>query len=405
MTERHASLLAPLPYFAAFVAAPLALLADRLSGGAGHFQGFGPHGLALWLCLSGLAVLVSLGRLSQQRARLDKSMWPAAGLGLILCVVGWVLARQLALRLGPAVELAPLLDELRLPVLALFAGLWAWSFGAPKRSSLAHAGAILGALAVLDFLLTAIMARSLVLGGGYLFGDAPGTADTLAFLLCLALCATFDDLPEPGVPRLARWLTLAGLLSTFSQAGIVAGALACLLLDRGPVRERLSLALACSLAVWMTLYLPLPHLAGGDSLGLAWHYGATMEALGEHPNGFLVGLPLDAPMALAMPDFQGLIWDGESEGLPVSVFEIPSSGLRLLAAWGLGAPLAALGAALLCAVRGRMRFGFGLFIVLIVGGALSPALHTPATAASLALALASASRPRPHAAEPDRAAA
>jgi len=405
MTERRTSLFAPLPYFAAFVAAPLALLAGRLADGAGPFQGFGPRGLAPWLCLSGLAVLASLAQLAKRRAQEDKSLWPPLALGLVLGLAAWVLLRLLAQAVGQAEDLAPLLDELRLPALALFAALWAWSFGPPERSSLAHAGAGLGALVLLDFLLTAIMARSLVLGGGYLFGNANGTADILAFLLCLALCATLDDRPEPGSPRLARWLALAGLLATFSQAGIAAGGLICLLLDRGPLRERLALACTCSLAIWMTLYLPLPHVAGGDELGLAWHYGATMEALAEQPGGFFVGLPLDTPMALAMPDFQGLIWDGESEGLPVSVFEIPSSGLRLLAGWGLGAPLAVLAAALFCIVRGRNRFGYGLFIALMVGGALTPALHTPATAAALALALASASRPRPPAAEPDKASA
>lgn len=392
MTGRRASLLAPLPYFAAFVAAPFAVLAGKLAGKSEVFRSFGPQGLTLWLLLAGLAVLASLVQTGRARARQERPLWPVPLSALALGLAAWLLARLLLQTVAQAPDLAPLLDELRLPALILFAGLWAFSFGAPGRGPLAQAGALLGALVVLDFLLTAIMARSLVLGGGYLFGEAPGTADTLATLLCLALTATLDDRPEPGSPRLARWLILAGILSTFSRPGLAAGGLICLLLDRGPLRERLALSGACALGVWMSLTLPLPRLIGGEDLGLGWHLAATMEALGQEPRALFLGLPLDTPMALAMPDFQGLIWDAETEGLPVSVFQIPSSALRLLAAWGLGAPLAALAAAAFCALRGRTRFGLGLCAVLILCGTLTPALHVPATAAALALALASAAQ-------------
>lgn len=395
MTDHRPTYLSPLPYFAAFVAAPFAVLAGKLTGQVELFQRFGPRGLTPWLLLSGLAVLACLVHSAHERSRRDLPRWPMLALGLGLGIAAWQLARLLAPLLGDAQELAPLLDELRLPALVIFSGLWAWSFGAPERGSLARAGAALGALVVLDFLLTAIMARSLVLGGGYLFGETAGTNDILAFLLCLALSATLDDKPEPGHPRLARWLILAGLLATFSRPGLAAGGFICLALERGLFRQRLAMALSCALAAWMSLALPLPHLGGGDELGLGWHLAATLEALAQDPRGYLVGLPLDVPLALAMPDFQGLVWDDESQGLPVSVFDIPSSGLRLLAAWGVGAPLAVLAAACFCALRGRNRFGLGLLAALIPCAALTPVLHFPATAAALALALASAARREP----------
>jgi len=93
----------------------------------------------------------------------------------------------------------------------------------------------------------------------------------------------------------------------------------------------------------------------------------------------------------------------ESEGLPVSVFEIPSSGLRLLAAWGVSGPLTVLVAAAACVLRGRTRFGLGLLIALVLCGALTPVLHIPATAAALALALASAARRSPPSADAAKA--
>jgi hypothetical protein len=91
-------------------------------------------------------------------------------------------------------------------------------------------------------------------------------------------------------------------------------------------------------------------------------------------------------MALAMPDTGGLDWDPEAAGLAVSVFDIPSSWLRLLAGWGAGAPILALAGMLACALHGRRRFGFGLLLASLVLAALTPALHTPATAGVLALA-------------------
>lgn len=400
MKLRPATLFSALPYFVAFVAAPCAVLAGKLTGQAEIFQQLGPRGLAPWLGLSGLALLVLLFQSSQERLRQERPRWPVAALGLGMAVAAWLLVQLLPPLLGEAVDLAPLLDELRLPVLAFFAALWAVSFGAPERGSLSLAGAALGALVVLDFLLTAIMARSLVLGGGYLFGEAAGTADILAFLLCLGLAATLDDAVTPGQPRLARWLIMAGLLATFSRPGLAAGALICLTLERGPFRHRLALALGCALAAWMTLTLPLPRLEGGDELGLNWHLAATMEALGQEPWGYLKGLPLDVPLALAMPDFQGLLWDDESQGLPVSVFNIPSSGLRLLAAWGAGGPLLVLAAAGFCALRGGRRFGLGLLATLVICATLTPVLHIPATAASVALALAAAARRQPTDADP-----
>ncbi|MBI5520838.1 MAG: hypothetical protein HY916_12380 [Desulfovibrio sp.] len=396
MTGRLTRLMAPLPLFAAFVAAPLAVLAGKLAGRPEAFQPFGMRGLAPWLALSGLALAASLWLAGRSRAGAQKPAWPLAAAGLGMAAAAWLLARWLGPILEDAPQLAPLLADLRLPALALFAGLWAWSFGAPERRSLAHAGAALGALVVLDFLLTAIMARSVVLGGGYLFGESAGTADLLAFLLCLGLAATLDDEPRPGHPRLARWLILAGLLAGFSRPGLAAAAVMLLLLEQGPFRQRLTLALSCLLVAWMSLTLPLPQLSGGDELGLPWHYAATMEALRQEPSALLTGLPLDQPMALAMPEFQGLLWDEESQGLPVYSFDMPSSGLRLLAGWGIGGPLAVLAAAGFCAWRGRGRFGLGLLAPLVVGAALTPALHIPATAGALALALASAAhRARP----------
>jgi len=404
MTNRPASLLSPLPYFVAFVAAPLAILAGRLADKEALGHSFGLLGLAPWLALSGLAVLTALFAGAKARARTERPLWPVPALGLGLAVAAWLLSRVLAQVLLQADDYAPLLDELRLPALAAFAALWAWSFGAPKRQSLARAGAGLGALVVLDFLLTAIMARGLVPGGGFLFGDAPGTADALGLLLCAALCATVDDAPVRGVPRLERWLILAGLLASSSRAGLAVGALICLFLERGPMRSRAAMAAACILAIWISLILPLQRTLGGEELGLDWYYSATMEAIDQDPRALAVGLPLDSPLALAMPEFQGLLWDAEADGLPVSVFQIPSSTLRLLAGWGLGGPLLVLGAALFCALRGRKRFGLGLLLIVALGGSLAPVLHMPATAAVLALALISAARrPEAAAAEPAQA--
>jgi len=401
-TAKPASFAAPLPYFVAFVAAPLVILAGKLSDKTELFQSYGPKGLALWLLLAGLAVLAALHETAGNRARAEKKRWPVLVLALGLGLAAWVLARVLFQVLAQAEDLAPLFDELRLPALAGFAVLWTVSFGTPKRESLAQAGAVLGALAVLDFLLTAIMARGLVPGGGYLFGEAPGTADILGSLLCLALCATADDEPLPGVPRLARWLILAGILATASRPGLAAAGLICLLVERGPLRGRLTMALAMALAIWVAQFLPLQRL-GPDELGLDWYLSATVEAVTQDPRGLLLGLPLDTPMALAMPDFQGLLWDADSEGLPVSVYQIPSSGLRLFAGWGVGGPLLVLGAALFCAVRSKSRFGVGLFIVLVLCGALTPVLYVPASATALALALTSALRLRPVGPEPKAA--
>ncbi|MDR3640939.1 MAG: hypothetical protein P4L39_06420 [Humidesulfovibrio sp.] len=392
MTGRPASFFAPLPYLVAFVATPLAILAGKLLDKDALFYRYGPHGFAPWLALAGLALLASLWASGAARTRIKRPLWPVFATALGLSLLAWGLSRVLLLALPQAESYAPLLDELRLPALIGFAVLWSGSFGAPGRESLARAGAVLGALMVLDFLLTAILARGLVPGGGYFFGGAPGTEDALAFLLCLALCATVDDAPVPGVPRLARWLILAGLLVSASRAGLASGALLCLFFERGPLRGRLTMALACAVAIWLSLVLPLQHMATGEELGLDWYYSATAQAMKQEPRALATGLQLDSPVALAMPELQGVTWDADSEGQPVSVYQIPASLLRLFAGWGVGGPLLVLGAALYCALRGRRRFGFGLLAVLTLCGALAPVLHIPATAAALALALFSAAQ-------------
>jgi len=202
---------------------------------------------------------------------------------------------------------------------------------------------------------------------------------------------------SPGARRSspARWLILAGIFATFSRSGLVAAGLILLFLERGPLQERLALFCACVLAIWMSLALPLARtlglpMSGGEELGLSWHLTAVLEAFRAEPRAWLLGLPLGEPMALAMPDLGGLDWDPEAAGLAVSVFDIPSSWLRLLAGWGAGGPALVLAGMLACALHGRKRFGFGLLAATLVLAALTPALYTPATAGALALACACA---------------
>ena len=381
----------------------------RLAGRPEISQHFGPQGLGLWLALAGVALAVCLGRDLLARKRQAKPAWTSAILAGAMagCVA-------LGLRLyGPALHLsqplAPLLDELRLPALVLFAVAWTWSFGPARRQDLARLGGLLGALLVLDFLLTAIMARQVVMGGGYLLGGGQPASDTLAVLLCLALAATLDgpetqpaataDAPAARRPSLARWLILAGLFATFSRPGLAVAALLVVFLERGPMQERLTLFCACALGIWMSLTLPLAGGGGGEELSLSWHLTAVLEAFKQEPRAWLTGLPLGEPMALAMPDLGGLDWDPDVGGLPVSVFNIPSSLLRLLAGWGAAAPALVLAGLLAIAVHGRKRFGFGLLLATLALAALTPALHTPATAGALALACALAWRRSPETAQ------
>lgn len=400
MTSTGNQLLARLPLVAVYVLMPLAVLAGLLAGRPELSRHFGPQGLTLWLALAGLALVVCLGRDLLGRRRQAKSVWTGLALALALAAAVHVLLRLFGPALSQAQHLAPLLDELHLPALVLFAAVWAWTFGTPERTELARLGGILGGLLVLDFLLTAIMARQVVLGGGFLLGGGQASSDTLAFLLCIALCATLDR-PEPqarpdgpGASRfsgLPRWLILAGLFATFSRAGLAAAGVLILLLERGPLQERLTLFFACGLGIWMSLALPLARtIGGGDELGLSWHLTALLEALGQEPRAWLLGLPLNEPVALAMPDLGGLDWAPEAAGLAISVFDIPSSWLRLVAGWGAGAPALVLAGMLACALHGRARFGFGLVTATLVAAALTPALHTPATAGALALACACA---------------
>jgi hypothetical protein len=242
-----------------------------------------------------------------------------------------------------------------------------------------------------------------VLGGGFLLGGGQAASDTMAFLLLIALCATLDRpeaaspaLPAPRSSGVARWLILAGIFATFSRPGLLATGCLCLFLERGPLQERLALACACILGIWMSLALPLATtLGGGEDLGLSWHLTAVLEALKQEPRAWLMGLPLNEPIALAMPDVGGLDWAPESAGLPISAFDVPSSWLRLLAGWGVGAPVLVVAGVLACALHGRRRFGFGLLAATLLMAALTPALHIPATAGALALACACAWRSPP----------
>jgi len=408
MTAAGDRLLARLPLVAAYVLMPLAVLAGRLAGRPEFSRSFGPQGLAPWLALAGLALLVCLGRDILARRRQSRPAWVGLIPATAAAAAVYLLLRLFGPALSQAQNLAPLLDELRLPALALFAAAWAWSFGTPRREDLARLGAILGAILVLDFLLTAIMARQVVLGGGFLLGGGQASSDTLAFLLCLALSATLDrsearskariepafEISGPdgvGTRRsgLARWLILAGLFASFSRSGLLAAGALILFLERGPLQERLALFCACILGIWMSLALPLARTnGGGDELGLAWHLTAIMEVLRQEPGAWLLGLPLGEPVALAMPDLGGLDWDPEAAGLAVSVFDIPSSWLRLLAGFGAGGPVLVLAGLLACALHGRRRFGFGLLLATLTAAALTPALHTPASAGALALACA-----------------
>lgn len=403
-------LMAVLPAVAAILAAPLALVAGKVLDRAETLRHFTPQGMGLAAALAALALAFTLaqGALdtgSGGRARRPRLLLHL-GLGLGVAALALVLYRHFGPRLAQAQGLAPLLDELKLPALALFTALWTAQFGAPGRSAIARTGALLGAVVVLDFLASAIVARGLVMGGGLLLGAAPGVHDLLAVLLCLALCATLDDDPETASPltALPRWLILAGLFAGFSRPGLASAGVILLLAGRGPFRTRLSLACACGLLVWMTLALPLPNAGSGrDELGLAWFFTATVEALGQSPAAPLVGLPLAEPLAQAVSDdwlLPGL--DAEGMGLSVAIFEIPSSALRLLAAWGAGGPILVAAAVLLVALPARTRFGYGLIAALLVCGALTPALHVPATAWALCLCLAAARAEARQQAEPRR---
>jgi hypothetical protein len=384
------------------LAAPLAVLAAKLAGHPEALESLGPYGLGLWLGLAGLAALVGLGDRPRDWTpdAPPRRLWPSIAVAAGLALACVALLKIFGPALAQAEDLAPLLDELRLPALIGFAALWAWNFGAATPAAIARLGAGLGAMTLLDFLLTAILARRLVLGGGFLFGEDGGTADILAFLLCIAYCASLvatggesegqaTDAQTEG--RLARWLILAGLLATFSRAGLAAAGVICLFHDPAPWRDRLGLAAALGLALWMSLSLPLPRIPSpGDDLGLSWYWAATAEALRQDPMALVRGLPLDSPMALAMPDIQGADLFQEADGLPVSVFDIPVSFLRLLAAGGALAPMAVLGAAVFFAWRSRSRFGFGLVSAIVIYACLTPVLHVPATAVAAALALAAA---------------
>lgn len=420
MTPAANQFLARLPLLSVYVLMPLAVLAGRLAGLPEVSRHFGPQGLGLWLALAGLALVVCLGRDILNRKRQDKS--PRSGIILAVAIAAavFLLLRLFGPALSQARDLAALLDELRLPALIVFAAAWTFSFGTPRREDLARLGAALGAVLVLDFLLTAIMARQVVLGGGFLMGGGQAASNAMALLMCIALSATLDG-SEAGAdsaaaarwqPALVRWLILAGLFATFSHAGLAAAGIISLLLERGPLQQRLALLCACVLGIWMSLALPLARtMGGGDELGLLWHLSATLEALVRDPRAWLFGLPLDEPLALALPDlFQDALTGEEwveAEGLPVAVFEIPSSWLRLLAAWGVGAPMLALSGLLACALRGRKRFGFGLLASALVMAALTPVLHAPAPACALALACALAwqaspgARPEPARNAPD----
>ncbi|MDQ7835654.1 MAG: hypothetical protein RDU24_09760 [Humidesulfovibrio sp.] len=419
MTSAGDRFLARLPLLAVYVLMPLAVLAGRVAERPEFSQRFGPQGLTPWLVLAGLALVVSLGRDIHARRPLSRASWLGLGLAVLMAVAVHLGLRLFGPVLSQAQDLAPLLDELRLPALVLFAAAWTFCFGAPRRETLVHLGGALGALLALDFLVTAIMARQVVLGGGFLLGGGQAASDTMAFLLLIALCATLD-LPEAHSPEaaganlsglpvstgsavsatspwgLSRWLVLAGLFVTFSRPGLLAAGGVVLLLERGPLQERLALACACILGIWMSMALPLAStLGGGEDLGLSWYLTAVVEALKQEPGAWLVGLPLNEPVALAMPDVGGLDWAPEAAGLPVSAFDIPSSWLRLLAGWGLGGPLLAAAGMLACALHGRRRFGFGLLLATLLAAALTPALHTPASAGALALAFACAWRSPP----------
>lgn len=398
------ALMAALPALAAILAAPMALVAGKVLDRAEAMRFFAPQGMGMAAALAALALLFTLvqGALADKasatgdsaRNSRRPSLLLHLGLGLAVGALALYLFRHYGPRLAQAQNLAPLLDELKLPALALFTALWVFQFGAPSRATIARAGALLGAVVLLDFLLSAITARGLVLGGGLLFGGSPGTQDLLAVLLNLALCATLDDDPETSSPlaSLPRWLILGGLFAGFSRAGLATTGLLLLMAGRGPLRTRLALVCTCALLVWMTLALPLHRMdSGSDDLGLSWYFAATVEALGQNPSAPFFGLPLSEPLAQAVSEdwlLPGL--DAEGMGLSVAIFEIPSSALRLLAAWGAGGPVLVVSAALLLALPARSRFGYGLIAALLVCGALTPALHTPATAWALCLCLAAA---------------
>lgn len=423
-TGRGVPVLSWLPLAAAYLAAPLAVLAGKLANKAEAFQIIAPQGMALWTGLAAVALLYSVFATARQPAAPRRDARPALDVksrlivGIVLAAALVAAVRFLSPRIGSAQDLAPLLVELRLPALALFAGLWVWQFGCVRRATLARLGAGLGALMLLDFLLTAIMARSIVVGGGFLLGvPHPGGQDVLAFLLVLALCAALappaqaeSPLPHPAEATpsgLARWLILAGLFVSFSLPGMAAAGLVLLVLDGTPLRHRLALVCSLGLMIWISMILPLAHWTSGrEELNLGWHFSATLEALGQTPSGPFLGLPLSEPVALAVnEDLQGLDWDPEAMGLPVYIFDLPSSGLRLLAAWGAGGPILVLGAVLLCALRTRSRFGAGLALGTVVCGAFSPVLHVPASCAGLWLVLFSAARAGGGAADASQAAA
>jgi hypothetical protein len=335
-----------------------------------------------WAALAAAAAVVCAGRSSVVKA----------GLGKVLLATGGLAAVYLAIRFGvqPVLGASPAarvwLLEAELPAYVLFAVLWARTFGPPDSGSFAILGGGLGFLLLVELMQTSLAAGAVQRPLG------PFGVRAEACLLLVSLCFAMDDLRSR---RGALALTVLGLLATFSRPAILCAAVLMGLLAPATARRRAAAVLAMVGLMFLVGWLGRVPEAGLLRLDWYWTWAAGVESLIAHPWALLTGFPLSesVPLSFEPPRVLLSLWENlmpGREALPTLPFTFQPFWLRLVLCWGLG-PLVLLlaGYPVLLGLRPTRPLA-GLFVVLLVCGAVTGLLYDPVLGAAAGLAVWSA---------------
>ncbi|MDY7001764.1 MAG: hypothetical protein SVS15_08290, partial [Thermodesulfobacteriota bacterium] len=313
--------LSAIPLFAAYIAYPLAVYAERLLDIPVARNWID----ALWLVLLFLALLLGLQR---QKLALRKS------LGLIFAMCMAVIALVAVFKFGAPlmhskITAVPYLMELK-PLYYLAVSMaWFFAFGPPKPRDFVRFGLWLAAFLILEFCL------------GRLVSDLPlrpygsGEVNYDACLLLISLCMATTA--EQSSRKTKIWIFL-GIAATLSRTATAAAAVVLLLSPNTRAWKKILMVSACAGAFALSFTLREIPAQGLESLERYWMWLAGIDLVAKNPVQGLFGFTAGLPLPARTPDALFGLWLAQQRTWEISgifPFHFHSFWLRAVLTWGL----------------------------------------------------------------------
>ena len=313
--------LSAIPLFAAYIAYPLAVYAERLFDISVARNWID----ALWLVLLCFAVLFVLQR---QKFALRKS----TALALALCTA--VLALVAVFKFGAPlahskVTAVPYLMELKPLYYLAVSMVWFFAFGPPKPRDFVRFGLWLAGFLILEFCL------------GRLISDLPlrpfgsGEVNYDACLLLVSLC--MGTAAEQSSRKTRIWIFL-GIAASLSRTATAAAAVVFLVSPNTRPWKKMLMVGACAGAFALSFALREIPAQGLESLERYWMWLAGIDLVAHNPIQGLFGFTAGLPLPAKTPDALFGLWLAQQRTWEISgifPFHFHSFWLRAVLTWGL----------------------------------------------------------------------